>query len=392
MAQLNRSRDPRGSGRFPRESTGSAIALVDTDVDLTSSEGADDEPLIPRRISKSDLVYLTSQLAIMTQTGITLSTALNGLVQQEANHTLKKVLQDLKSSVEAGEDFSTALARHPKHFDKTYVSLVKASEATGLLGEMLESIATYLRKELESRGKVRAALAYPCVMLAMAVGVTIFLLTVVLPKFTPLFNSRGMQLPKPTLIMMAVSRYMIDYWYAWIALCIALFIGFLYGRRTVPGRKALDWCKISIPLIGPMCRKVAISRSIRTLGTMISSGVPMLQSLQLTSEVAGNVYYEKLWQDVLEQVMSGNQICASLARTPLFPKVLVQMISSGEETGKLDSVLIKVSNYYDLEVESSLKTVTSLLEPIMIAVMGVVVGGIGMALLMPIFSLSKAVG
>ena len=171
-----------------------------------------------------------------------------------------------------------------------------------------------------------------------------------------------------------------------------MVIGFFYGRTTVPGRKALDWFKISIPIVGPMCRKVAISRGIRTLGTMIASGVPMLQSLQLTSEVSGNVYYESLWQDVLDQVTSGNQICTSLGRTPLFPKVLVQMISSGEETGKLDSVLVKVSNYYDLEVESSLKTVTSLLEPIMIAVMGIVVGGIAMALLLPIFSLSKAVG
>ncbi len=370
---------------------GTALADDEYEVDLPA-EGDDDAPLFPRRISKSEVIYLTSQLAIMSQTGITLSTALNGLMQQEANPTLKRVLLSLKSAVESGEDFSTGLARHPKYFDKTYVSLVRASEATGKLGEMLESIANYLRRELESRSKVRAALAYPCVMLVMAVGVTIFLLTIVLPKFMPLFNSRGMQLPKPTLFMMAVSRYMIDYWYAWIALCVAMVIGFFYGRTTVPGRKALDWFKISIPIVGPMCRKVAISRGIRTLGTMIASGVPMLQSLQLTSEVSGNVYYESLWQDVLDQVTSGNQICTSLGRTPLFPKVLVQMISSGEETGKLDSVLVKVSNYYDLEVESSLKTVTSLLEPIMIAVMGIVVGGIAMALLLPIFSLSKAVG
>jgi type IV pilus assembly protein PilC len=302
------------------------------------------------------------------------------------------VLADLKASVESGEDFSKALARYPKYFDKTFVSLVKASEATGLLGEMLESIANYLGKEAESRSKVRAALAYPAVMMFVAVAVTVFLLTYVLPKFTPLFNSRGMKLPKPTLVMMTLSNCLIDYWYLWIIAAAAGVIGFLYARRTEPGRKALDWCKIRVPIIGPMCRKVTISRSIRTLGTMIASGVPMLEAIQLSSEVAGNYYYERLWREVLDEVASGNQICTALGHSELFPKVLVQMISSGEETGKLDSVLMKVSGYYDREVETSLKTVTSLIEPIMITVMGVVVGGIGMALMMPIFSLSKAAG
>lgn len=355
-------------------------------------EDEDSSPLFPRRVSKNDVVYLTSQLAIMSQTGINLSTALGGILQQEDNHTMRRVLTDLKSSVESGEDFSLALGRYPKLFDKTYVSLVKASEATGRLGEMLEEIANYLRKELESRGKVRAAMAYPTVMLVMAITVTIFLLTFVLPKFTPLFNSRGMALPAPTRVMMTISHYLLDFWYLWVAGITAAVIAYFYGRRTEPGRKVLDWCKISVPILGPMFRKVTISRSIRTLGTMISSGVPMLEAIQLSCDVAGNYYYERLWQEVLEQVASGNQICTALGRNPLFPKVLVQMISSGEETGKLDVVLMKVSTYYDREVETSLKTVTSLIEPIMITVMGVIVGGIGMALLLPIFSLSKAVG
>ena len=328
----------------------------------------------------------------MSETGINLSTALNGILQQEDNPTLRKVLTDLRSSVESGEDFSTALARYPKLFDKTYVSLVRASEATGKMGEMLEAIATYLRKELESRGKVRAAMAYPSVMLVMAIAVTIFLLTFVLPKFTPLFNSRGMKLPMPTLVMMTLSHYLLDFWYLWLIGATTAIVGFFWGRRTEPGRKALDWIKISLPIVGPMCRKVTISRSIRTLGTMITSGVPMLEAIQLSSDVAGNYYYAQLWQDVLVAVTSGNQICTALSRNALFPKMLVQMISSGEETGKLDLVLMKVSNYYDREVETSLKAVTSLIEPIMITIMGVVVGGIGMALMLPIFSLSKAVG
>jgi len=358
------------------------LAILHLDEDTDGS-------LFPRRVSKSDIIYLTSQLAVMVDTGITLSTALAGISEQEENPTLKKILIDLQRSVESGDDFSSALGRYPALFDKTFISLVKASEATGTLGEMLERIAAYLRKELETRGKVRAALAYPTVMLVLAIAVTVFLLTFVLPKFTPLFSRQGMQLPKPTIVMMALSHYLIDFWYLWIVGLVGGTIGFVYGKKTEPGRKIWDWIKISTPIVGPMFRKVTISRSVRTLGTMIASGVPMLEAIQLSAAVAGNYYFERLWMDVQIHVMAGNQICEALARNRLFPRMLVQMISSGEETGKLDMVLVKVSNYFDQEVETSLKTVTSMIEPIMITVMGVIVGGIGLGMLLPIFSLSK---
>ncbi len=352
----------------------------------------DDGGLFPRRVSKSEIVYMTSQLAVMVDTGITLSTALEGIMSQEANPTLRRVLTDLKVAVEEGEDFSTALTKYPKLFDKTYVSLVRASEATGTLGTMLERIATYLRKELETRGKVRAALAYPAVMLVVALGVTIFLLTYVLPKFTPLFNRRGIQLPRTTVFMMGLSDTLTEYWPYWLAGVVALVVGFIVGKRTEQGKQVWDWCKIHAPLSGAMLRKVIISRSVRTLGTMVGSGVPVLDAIRLCADVAGNILYERLWLRVLDQVTGGKQICEALDKSPLFPPMLVQMISTGEQTGKLDVVLERVSTYYDQEVESSLKTVTSMLEPIMITVMGVVVGGIAMSLLLPIFSLSRTPG
>ena len=360
--------------------------------ELEERDGSDDDDLgglFPRRIRKYDLIYVTNQLSIMVETGITLSTALGSIAQEETNPTLRKVLNDLKRGVESGDDFSMVLARYPKVFDKTYIALIRASEATGKLGEMLDRVAAYLRKEVETRSKVRAAMAYPTVMLVVATCVTIFLLTYILPKFTPLFQSRGKTLPGPTIFMMAASELMINYWYAWLIGSIALVVGFIYGKRTEPGRQAWDWVKINTPIIGPMFRKVAISRSIRTLGTMIASGVSMLEALRLSAEVTGNYYYEKLWLGVLDKVTSGKQICDALCGNPLFPAMLVQMIASGEDTGKLDIVLEKVSTYYDQEVESALKTTTSLIEPIMITFMGVVVGGIGLALLLPIFSLSR---
>ena len=345
--------------------------------------------LFPKRVSKNEIIYVTAQLAIMVDTGITLSAALAGILEQEPNPTLRKILVELRDAVEAGEDFSAALARYPHLFDKTYRSLVKASEATGTLGTMLDRIAGYLRKQLETRGKVRAALAYPTVMMILAIGVTIFLLTYILPKFTPLFKSRGTNLPAPTRVLMSLSDAMLGYWYLWAAGAVLLVIGFLMGKRTEPGRKALDWVRIHTPIIGPMFRKVTISRSIRTLGTMLSSGVPVMEAIRLAGEVSGNYYYEKIWEQVLEEVTGGRRICEVLRRNPLFPRVLVQMIAAGEETGKLEQVLERLSTYYDSEVETSVKAATSLIEPIMISVMGVIVGTIGLALLLPIFSLSK---
>ncbi len=389
-----RVRDPLGN---THEGTLEATSLEDATQQLRRDgfrileldEADGEEGLFPQRISKKDIIYVANQLAIMVDTGITLSAALAGIVDQETNPSLRKILSELRVSVEGGQDFSVALARYPKLFDKTFVSLVKASEATGTLGPMLDRIGDYLRKEVETRGKVRASLAYPTVMMVLAFGVTIFLLTYVLPKFTPLFKAKGTELPLPTVLMITVSDVILGRWYLWLAGAVLLVIGFLLGRRTEPGRRILDWIKINVPILGPMFRKVIISRSIRTLGTMLANGVPIIDSIKLAGEVSGNYYYEEIWKHVLDEVAAGHRICEVLAGNPLFPKVLVQMIAAGEETGKLDRVLERVSMYYDNEVETSIKATTSLIEPIMISVMGVVVGTIGLALLLPIFSLSR---
>lgn len=394
MSYRYKLRDPQGKlhdGRVEATSVDAAAQqLRKGGMAIVSLEDeSDDVGLLPRRISKSDVIYTTNQLAVMVETGITLTSALNGMIEQEENPSLRRVLADLKSSVEQGEDFSSALARYPRMFDQTYVSLVKASEATGSLGEMLDRLAGYLRKEMENRAKVRAALAYPTVMLVMAIAVTIFLMTFIMPKFTPLFNRPGMKLPTPTKVLMAISSGLMDWWYLWLGGAIALVAGYLYARRTERGRQVFDWIRIHAPLMGSMYRKVAISRSVRTLGTMVTSGVPLLESLQLSAEVSGNYYYEKLWKEVLQDVTTGNQIHEALGRSRLFPRMLVQMIRAGEDSGRLDEVLAKLSDYYDQEVETSLRTMTSLIEPLMITVMGVIVGGIGMAIMLPIFSLSS---
>lgn len=346
--------------------------------------------LFARRITRAEIIYMTSQLAIMVETGISLSMALGSIVEQEQNPSLRRLLDDIKGSIESGEDFSAALARHPKHFDTTYVALVRASESTGTLGEMLERIAQYLRKDLETRSKVKGAMAYPCVMAIAAINVTIFLLAYIFPKFTPLFAQKKMQLPMPTVVVLAISNAITNYWYLFVAGVVLLVVGVVFGRKTEMGRKIIDWIKINLPAFGTLTRKVIISRSIRTLGAMLRGGVPMLESLELCAAVSGNYYYRELWNRVASEITTGSTMQKALSGTPLLPATLVQMISSGEETGKLGFVLDRVSNYYDHEVETAVKAVTSLIEPIMITVMGGVVGGIGMALMLPIFKLSTA--
>ena len=389
------ARDPlgqifEGSVEAANHDSASAKLFQDGLHVLKLTEEEESTGFFPRRIRKSEVVYLTSQLAIMVDTGITLAAALASLQEQEDNPTLKGVLADLKTDVESGEDFSTALAKYPKHFNKTYVALVKASERTGKMGPMLTHISVFLRKELDSIAKVKAAMAYPAIMMVLATGVTIFLLTFIMPKFTPLFSRKGIKLPTITAIMMTVSESLTHYWYLWLIGVLGTVIGTVVASRTRAGRKFLDSFKIRIPIVGTAYRKVILGRSIHTLGTLLESSVPLLDSLQLTAEVCGNYEYEQAWMVVRTAVTNGNRINQSLVGNHLFPKTLIQMIAAGEETGKLDYVLKKVSGYYEGEVETALKTATSMIEPLMISVMGGIVGTIGLSLMLPIFTLSRS--
>ncbi len=403
MSQAHLAQQAGGSGdqqRFATPGANSHAASANwpsEDVDLHGFNIGDDRgeqglALFARRIRKTDVLYATNQLAVMVETGVTLAEALSAIIEQEENPTFRQVLSQIRREVESGNDFSAALAEYPKVFDHTYISLIRASEATGMLGEMLHRISNHLRKEIEARRKVRAAMIYPCVMFTMAVGVTVFLLTFVLPKFMPLFEARGVNLPIPTKVMLAVSHAFVDYWPWWIASAVGLIVGFFVARKTEPGGRMWDTVKLKLPIVGRAIQKIVLSRSVRTLGVMVQAGVPVLEALKLTSQIAGNRLYEETWLRVIDDVTAGKEIHTALLGSPLFPSTLVRMIASGEETGKLDQVLQRVSDYYDQEVETAVKAATGLIEPIMIGVMGVIVGGIGLGLLLPIFSLSSAAG
>ena len=348
--------------------------------------------LFQKRIKRSDIIYLTNQLAIMIDAGVSLASALEGLSRQTDAPAMQRMLLALKEDVESGETLSGALAKFPRYFDRTYVNLVKASEASGQLGKMLDRIAIQSRGELDTRKQVQGALTYPAAMLVMCVGVSVFLLTYVFPKITPMFESKGLELPTPTKIMMVMSHALTTYWYLFV-LGVGLIAGFIvYAGRHRWGRLAFDWMWLNIPILGAVMRKVAISRSLRTLATTINAGVPMLEALQLSGGVANNLLYEEIWVHVADQVTGGRQIHEALGGNKLFPATLLQMISSGESTGKLGQVLNKVSDYYDREVATSIKSATSMVEPIMVAAMGGIIGTIALGMLLPIFKLSGSPG
>ena len=347
--------------------------------------------LFAKKITKRDIVEFASQLAVMVDAGVPISSALEGLVGQTDVPSMKTMLTSLQESVQAGENLSGALSKYPKHFDKAFVNLVKASEASGQLGPMLERIAVQYRTESETRSKIKGALIYPASMVTMCVGVVIFLLTYVFPKLMPMFAGREKDIPGPTKFLLALSTSMTTYWPWYVGVTTAVIVGSVVLSRQRAGRIFLDWIKIHLPPFHVLSRKVALSRSLRTLSTTLNAGVPMLEALQLSAGTSNNHFYESCWNHVSEQVTTGRQVHEALQGQALFPKMVVQMIASGEKTGRLGNVLEKVSDYLEREVANTVKTVTSLLEPLIITVLGSAIGGIAIAMLLPIFKLSSPV-
>lgn len=345
--------------------------------------------LFAKKITRRDIVEFASQLAVMVDAGVPISSALEGLVGQTDHPTMKALIVSLQDKVQSGEDLSMALSKYPKHFDKAFVNLVRASEASGQLGAMLERIAVQYRTESETRSKIKGAMIYPAAMLTMCTGVVIFLLTYVFPKLMPMFAGREKDIPGPTKFLLFLSTSMIAHWPWYLGATMGTIVLLVLFVRRPAGRIALDWVKIHAPPFHVLSRKVALSRSLRTLSTTLNAGVPMLDALQLSAGTANNHFYESCWNQVSEQVTTGRQVHEALQGQTLFPKMVVQMIASGEKTGRLGNVLEKVSDYLEREVANTVKTVTSLLEPLIITVLGSAIGGIAIAMLLPIFKLSS---
>lgn len=339
----------------------------------------------------SHILDFTTQLAVMMRAGINLRSALDGIGEQTSHAAFKKVVLQIKSDVEAGKPFSEGLARHPKLFGKMYINMVRASEMSGSFSDMLDRIAAYIQQEMETRRMVIGAAIYPAVIGTMAVVVTVFLLTFVLPKFYVVFEGKEEILPWATKFLMGLSDFVVSQkWYLIIG-ALAIFAGGFAFAKTEVGGFFVDKMKLRVPVLKGMFRALYISRSLQTMGQLINAGVPMLDTIAITGDISGNRLYKGMWKSVYSSVKQGKKVTAPLRKTKLLPMSVVQMIAAGEDSGKLGEVLDEVSEYYHKRLREAIKTVTGLIEPIMIIVMGTVVGFIAMAIILPIFKMSAIV-
>jgi len=362
---------------------------------VTQSQGGGLQKLLSFNVqtgpSSKDIMNFTSQLAVMIKAGISIRAALEGICDQVDNVKFRGILQQVRRDVEAGKPLSEALARFPKVFSPLYVNMVRASELSGSFGSMLERIAEYLAQQHEARAQVRAAMIYPIIIGVMAVSTTVFLLTFVLPKFVVIFEGKEAAMPMPTKVVLASSYIMRTYWYIIIAVVGGLAWMFFWAINTDWGRVCWDQLKLKMPIFRKLCRCLYISRSMHTMGELVNAGVPILDTISITANISGNTLYKRMWLQVYVAVKQGKKIAFPLQRSSLLPRSVVQMIGSGEESGKLAEVLSDISEYYQKELKNVVRAVTAMIEPLMIVVMGALVGFIAMSIILPIFKLSSLV-
>jgi type IV pilus assembly protein PilC len=340
---------------------------------------------------RKDILNFTNQIAVMVRAGISLQDSLESIAQQQNNHKFAQIINDLKNRIVAGQSFSQALSEHPHVFSELYINMVAAAEISGSLSSMLQKLAEYLDDEAETRSQVRGAMVYPVIIAVMAVTVTIFLLCFVLPRFIMIFAGKENLLPLPTKILMASSAFLRGYWFIIIPVVGAAFWAFWYFTGTKVGRLWWDKTKLSLPLIKTLCRNLYITRSLHTMGVLTKAGVPILNTIGITSQIAGNTLYRNMWLSVHEEVRQGRKIAESLNKYNLMPSNVVQMIRAGEESGTMSDVLRDVAHFYSRELRTVIKTVTSMIEPLMIVAMGFLVGFIAMSIILPIFKMSSLV-
>lgn len=341
--------------------------------------------------SQKHVLDFTTQLAVMIRAGINLRAALDGIGEQTTHPAFKKIVQGLKHDVEGGKQFSEAIAKHPKLFGPLYVNMVRASEMSGSFSKMLDRIAGYITQQLETRKMVVGAAIYPVIIGCLAVGVTIFLLTFVLPKFAGVFEGKEDVLPWATKFLMGLSKFMVANWYLVLGGILGVGGGIYAFTRTELGSFWVDKLKLGVPILRTMFRSLYISRSLQTMGQLINAGVPMLDTISITGEISGNQIFKGLWKKVHASVKQGKKITQPLLQAEVLPRAVTQMIAAGEESGKLGEVLDEIAAFYQRQLKDHIKAVTGMIEPIMILMMGTVVGFIAMAIILPIFKMSQIV-
>lgn len=339
------------------------------------------------KVKAKELAVFTRQFSVMIDAGLPLVQCLEILSSQQENKAFARMLAGVRGSVEAGSSLANALRQHPKGFDDLYTNMVEAGESGGILDTILQRLSTYIEKAVKLKRSVQSAMIYPVAVVVIAGGVVALLLWKVVPIFTTLFAGLGVALPLPTRIVIALSHFVASFGPILLGLLVLVGLGIRWYYRTPPGRMTIDALILKIPVLGPLMRKIAVARFSRTLGTLITSGVPMLESMDITARTSGNAVVEKAIAQVRRAIEGGQTIVDPLRETGVFPNMVVQMIGVGEQTGALDSMLQKVADFYEDEVDAAVGDLLTALEPIIILLLGVVVGGVVISMYMPLFSL-----
>jgi type IV pilus assembly protein PilC len=344
------------------------------------------------KVTKKDLVVFTRQFSTMIDAGLPLVQGLTILAEQSENPTFKAILKEITKDVEGGSTLAEAMKKHPKIFDSLFVNLVAAGEVGGILDTILRRLAQFIEKAERLKSQIKGAMTYPIVVMAIAILVISVILVFVIPVFEDMFKSFGSALPTPTQIVVNMSRFLKGNIHWIIIALIALGYGLKRYRNTAGGRKQTDSLFLKLPIFGNLLKKTAVARFTRTLGTMISSGVPILDALEIVAKTAGNVVIEEIIYEVRGSIAEGQTIAEPLSENDIFPGMVIQMIAVGEATGALDSMLEKIADFYDEEVDAAVGALTSMLEPLLMLFLGGSIGGLVIAMYLPIFGMAAAMG
>jgi type IV pilus assembly protein PilC len=345
-------------------------------------------------VKETDLVLFTRQLSTMIEAGISLVQAMTALYDQcdpKRQRNLRHIISDVTTRVQGGETFNESIAKHPRVFDRLFVSMVKAGEHGGLLAEILDRLAGFLEASARLRKKVKSAMTYPVIVICIAFAITTFLLVKVVPIFGEIFKDFGAKLPAPTQFLIDVSEFMRSEWYFLILGFGGVFFGLRTFLRSTRGKQFADRWKLKLPIFGPLLHKICMSRFSRTFAQLIRSGVPILEVLDIVGGASGNHVVETSIKGVSEDVEKGDNLSVALSKKKIFPPMMLRMVSAGEATGKIDTMLEKMADFWDEEIEAMLDALTSLIEPLLIVFLGVIVGGIVIAMFLPIFKLNEVV-
>ena len=345
-----------------------------------------------KKVNQRSIAIFTRQLATMIDAGLPLVQSLDILSSQQDHKVFKNIIREIREDVEGGSTFAGALKKHPSTFDDLYTNLVVAGEEGGILDNILNRLSNYIEKAEALKKKVKSAMIYPAVIMSVAILVVIILMIFVIPVFESMFKSAGQALPLPTLIVLAMSRIIQKYIVVIIPAAILFVFLFRKFYKTDMGKALIDRLILKVPVFGMLLKKVAVARFARTLGTLVSSGVPILDGLLIVSKTAGNRTIETAIMSARASIREGETIAEPLGRSKIFPPMVIQMISVGESTGALDSMLSKIADFYDDEVDVAVSNLTSLLEPFLMVFLGVVIGGVVIAMYLPIFQMASAVG